>query len=170
VRPGLDLYARSVTDVNLAPIADDDLAAWIDRARDDYRASLERSGRSADDAREKAYGDWEGLFPGGRRQDGHHVMRIVADGAPAGWIWVGPAPQGAGVEWWLWDVFVEERLRGQGVASEAIGQAEALGAELGIGSMGLNVHGYNTTARSLYERLGYTITAVQMRKDFGPPQ
>jgi ribosomal protein S18 acetylase RimI-like enzyme len=31
-------------------------------------------------------------------------------------------------------------------------------------SVGLNVHGGNTVARSLYEGLGYQVTAQQMKK------
>jgi ribosomal protein S18 acetylase RimI-like enzyme len=31
-------------------------------------------------------------------------------------------------------------------------------------SIGLNVHGQNTVARSLYESLGYEVTAMQMKK------
>jgi ribosomal protein S18 acetylase RimI-like enzyme len=34
----------------------------------------------------------------------------------------------------------------------------------GMTSLGLNVHGQNTVARSLYESLGYEITALQMKK------
>ena len=34
----------------------------------------------------------------------------------------------------------------------------------GMTSIGLNVHGQNMAARSLYESLGYDITAMQMKK------
>ena len=35
-------------------------------------------------------------------------------------------------------------------------------------SLGLNVHGQNMVARSLYESLGYEVTAMQMRKPVLP--
>lgn len=79
-------------------------------------------------------------------------------------MWVGPANEGAGVDWWIWDVFVDEAHRGRGVAAAAIGLAEDHARGLGVESMGLNVFGYNATARELYERLGYSTFAVQMRK------
>ena len=34
----------------------------------------------------------------------------------------------------------------------------------GMTSLGLNVHGQNTVARSLYDSLGYDVTALQMKK------
>jgi ribosomal protein S18 acetylase RimI-like enzyme len=34
----------------------------------------------------------------------------------------------------------------------------------GMKSLGLNVHGQNMVARSLYESLGYQTTALQMKK------
>jgi ribosomal protein S18 acetylase RimI-like enzyme len=34
----------------------------------------------------------------------------------------------------------------------------------GMTSLGLNVHGHNVVARSLYESLGYDVTAMQMKK------
>jgi hypothetical protein len=34
----------------------------------------------------------------------------------------------------------------------------------GMTSLGLNVHGQNMVARSLYESLGYEVTALQMKK------
>ena len=35
-------------------------------------------------------------------------------------------------------------------------------------SLGLNVHGQNMVARSLYESLGYEVTAMQMKKPVLP--
>jgi ribosomal protein S18 acetylase RimI-like enzyme len=32
-------------------------------------------------------------------------------------------------------------------------------------SLGLNVHGQNTVARSLYDSLGYGVMALQMKKE-----
>jgi hypothetical protein len=34
----------------------------------------------------------------------------------------------------------------------------------GMTSLGLNVHGQNMVARSLYDSLGYEVTAMQMKK------
>lgn len=42
--------------------------------------------------------------------------------------------------------------------------AEQEAAARGMTSLGLNVHGQNTVARSLYDSLGYQVTAQQMKK------
>lgn len=43
--------------------------------------------------------------------------------------------------------------------------ARSQGAE----TLGLNVFGFNTTARGLYESLGYETTSVKMRKQLTAP-
>lgn len=54
--------------------------------------------------------DWTG--------EGHELYDILCDGAPAGFVhlnWRGSTVC------WIEDIFVEESLRGQGIASKAIG-------------------------------------------------
>ncbi|WP_165063180.1 GNAT family N-acetyltransferase [Marisediminicola senii] len=150
--------------MRLARIADDRFAEWMRRASAAYIEARVRAGETHEMARAKADADWEALFPGGQPQAQHHVMDIVEDEAPAGWIWVGPANPGAGVDWWLWDIFVKQDRRGRGLAAAAIHQAEELAREHGVTSIGLNVFGYNDTARELYARLGYATVATQMKK------
>ena len=45
-----------------------------------------------------------------------------------------------------------------------------LWAEALVAFPALNVFGFNTTARGLYESLGYETTAVQMRKELRVPE
>ena len=47
-------------------------------------------------------------------------------------------------------------------ATRAVAEGEA--RSRGMTSLGLNVHGQNTVARSLYDSLGYGVTALQMKK------
>ena len=65
---------------------------------------------------------------------------------------------------WVNDVEVEPSYRGRGYGRAAmlLGKREA--RALGMTSPALNVHGQNTTARSLYDRLVYQVMPQQMRK------
>jgi ribosomal protein S18 acetylase RimI-like enzyme len=65
---------------------------------------------------------------------------------------------------WIYDVHVQERYRGRGYGKEAMLLAETEGRRRGFDRIGLNVFGGNEVARSLYRSLGYTESAVIMRK------
>jgi len=86
--------------------------------------------------------------------------------APAevvGFLWIAPQSEGSDA-WWVFDIAVEENHRGAGYGRAAMQLAEKAAAEHGASTLGLNVFGYNTVARGLYDSLGYETTAVQMRK------
>jgi ribosomal protein S18 acetylase RimI-like enzyme len=73
-----------------------------------------------------------------------------------------PRQQAAQV--FIYDLFVAEPYRRKGIAEQAMLQLEKEDLRLGVGSLALHVFGYNTAARSLYERLGYETTNINMRK------
>ncbi|MBH5317393.1 GNAT family N-acetyltransferase [Paenibacillus sp. GSMTC-2017] len=58
-------------------------------------------------------------------------------------------------DYYLDSVAVDERFRGQGIASELITAFEQRGRSLGCTQLSLIVEGDNNRAFSLYERLGY---------------
>ena len=65
---------------------------------------------------------------------------------------------------WVFEVEVEAPFRGRGYGRAAMRRAEDEARARGMTSLGLNVHGHNVVARSLYESLGYDVTAMQMKK------
>lgn len=70
---------------------------------------------------------------------------------------------------WIEDIFVEERLRGQGIASEAIRLAEEILRKRGVTGICMDVTPDNIAALKLYHRLGYDrLSTVTVQKDFQP--
>ena len=69
----------------------------------------------------------------------------------------------------LEDIFVDEAMRGQGIASKAIALAEQEAQKIsGIEAMSLQVVTRNEAAMKLYHKLGYdTMSMVTLRKEFG---
>jgi len=65
---------------------------------------------------------------------------------------------------WVYAVEVDEAFRGRGYGREAMLLAETEARARGMRSLGLNVHGSNAIARSLYTSLGYHVTMQQMKK------
>ncbi|WP_211315634.1 GNAT family N-acetyltransferase [Rathayibacter caricis] len=156
--------------VSLAPFPSSDLAAWMEVQRASYVADRLRAGDDAAAAERNADASHDRVFPEGRLAPGHDVLRILDDGVPVGVIWVGPHPQELEGVAWIWDVEVDEPFRGHGFGRAAMLLAEEHALARGYRALALNVFGFNTTARGLYESLGYETTAVQMRKELGTPE
>ncbi|WP_307786124.1 GNAT family N-acetyltransferase [Rathayibacter sp. SD072] len=156
--------------VSLAPFPPSDLAGWMTAQRASYVDDRLRAGDDEAAAERNAQASHDRLFPDGRLAPGHDVLRILDDGLPVGVIWVGPHPQELDGVAWIWDVEVDEPSRGHGLGRAAMLLAEEHALALGYRALALNVFGFNTTARGLYESLGYETTAVQMRKELGTPQ
>ena len=163
------------------------LGPWIARSQAEYEQSRLATGESAAIAAEAARASFERNFPGGRPAPGHLVHDVVVtasgtdgDGAGVGVgdgdgedggtvvgvLWIGPFAEGSDA-WWVWDVEIDAQHRGAGHGRAAMQLAEEEAARHGAATLGLNVFGYNTAARALYESLGYETTAVQMRKPVG---
>jgi ribosomal protein S18 acetylase RimI-like enzyme len=156
--------------VSLAPFPASDLAVWRDVQRASYVADRLRAGDDEAAAERNADASQDRLFPDGWLAPGHDVLRILDDGHPVGVIWVGPHPQELEGVAWIWDVEVDPDSRGRGYGRAAMLLAEEHALARGYRALALNVFGFNTTARGLYESLGYETTAVQMRKELGSPE
>ena len=97
---------------------------------------------------------------------GHELYAILCDGQPAGFLHLNM--RGSTV-CWIEDIFVDEKLRGQGIASEAIRLAEEILRRRGVTGICMDVVPDNTSALRLYHRLGYDrLSTVTVRKDFQP--
>jgi ribosomal protein S18 acetylase RimI-like enzyme len=131
-----------------------------------YAAQIAASGAlPADAALQKAHRDQQRALPSGLGTPGHLIFRLLADGEPAGWLWLAvPVPDGDPVMAWVYLVEVDEAFRGRGYGREAMLLAEAQARSRGMRSVGLNVHGGNKVARSLYAGLGYEVMEQQMKK------
>lgn len=70
---------------------------------------------------------------------------------------------------WIEDLYVRPQLRGQGLASQAIGLAEkVVAARPGYRAICMDVAPRNEDALRLYCRLGYnTVSLLTLRKEFG---
>lgn len=62
------------------------------------------------------------------------------------------------------DIVVDAEHRGNGFGRQAMILAEGYARSQGAETLGLNVFGFNTAARGLYESLGYETTSIKMRK------
>ena len=115
-------------------------------------------------AREKARRDTARSFSAGLATPGQLVFRVLAGEQPVGWLWLAvPGPDDPAMAW-VYNIEVDEARRGRGYGRQAMLLAEDEARARGMTSIGLNVHGQNKVAISLYDGLGYAVTAQQMKK------
>jgi ribosomal protein S18 acetylase RimI-like enzyme len=103
------------------------------------------------------------LLKDGLATEGHHLWNVVSEqDGPVGslWVFVDPANRRA----FIYDIVINERYRGKGYGKAAMLAVESAVRPMGAAHVDLNVFGYNTTARRLYEGLGYEPLAIGMRK------
>jgi ribosomal protein S18 acetylase RimI-like enzyme len=152
--------------VRLRPVTREEFEAWLPRQLAAYAELIAASGAMpAKAARQQAEQDTGRYFSRGFATPGHFVFRIMAAGVPVGWLWLGvPGPNPDPRMAWVFEIEIEAAFRGHGYGRAAMELAEAEARSRGMTSLGLNVHGQNTVARSLYESMGYDVLAVQMKK------
>jgi ribosomal protein S18 acetylase RimI-like enzyme len=152
--------------LRLRPVTGDEFSAWLPRQVAGYAALIASSGampRAA--ALEKAQRETAAYFRDGLATRGQLVFRVMAGDTPVGWLWLGvPGPDPDPLMAWVFEVEIEPAYRGRGYGRAAMRLAEEQARARGMTSLGLNVHGQNAVARSLYESLGYEVTTQQMKK------
>ena len=147
--------------VTLAPMPADRLGPWIARGYTDYVADRMASGEAREIAEENATRSYSAFFPGGLPLPSHRIFDVLADGEVVGCLWIAPQLEGSD-QWWIYDIEIAEPFRRRGYARAALELGHAEAKARGAAAIGLNVFGFNTGARDLYEQLGYEVTSVQM--------
>jgi ribosomal protein S18 acetylase RimI-like enzyme len=150
--------------VELVPMNDAELGAFLARPRDGYVAELVALGMSSHQAVAKVHEEQSAAFPSGLPASGHQVFAVRRGGGRVGHLWLGPAPDGGPGSWWVWEIEIDEAAQGHGVGRRAMELAETEARRAGATALGLSVSGGNTRARRLYESLGYEPSSVRMQK------
>jgi RimJ/RimL family protein N-acetyltransferase len=151
----------------LRPMTEAEFLAFKAFMYDEYAADIARGmAVPIDEVRERATQQIDDLLKDGLASDAHFLWKIVAEADPNGaagdlWAYVDRAKQRA----FIYFIGIDEQYRGKGYARAAMLALEAEMRPLGATRIELSVFGDNTTARRLYESLGYQPSAIHMRKD-----
>lgn len=137
---------------------------WLVDTRAQYVAERIAAGESRAEAEANAESSYRQTFPGGVPTPTQRIFDVLADGTTAGFLWLAPRNDAEPEHWWVWDIEIDEKFRGQGLGRATMLLAEGHARSEGATSLGLNVFGGNAVARSLYTSLDYQETSVQMRK------
>lgn len=153
----------------LRPMTPAEFDAYRRRSVASYGEELAGSGAmGAAEAAAESERQFARFLPEGADTAGMRLLLVLDDaGARAGVLWVGPHPR-RGDAGWVYDIEVDEDRRGQGFGRRAMLAAEGVCREAGWSALGLNVFGPNTSARGLYDSLGYEVVSTTMLKPLTP--
>lgn len=152
------------------------LRAMTQEEYDDYRVrSQQEYAQDIADSRqldletalEQSATEFAELLPDGLASPGMHLWTAVSvdNAEPVGLGWLQLRQRPTGVSAWIYDIRVDASRQGQGWGRALMEALHDAARELGATSIALNVFGHNTTAISLYDSLGYAVTAQQMKRD-----
>ncbi|MCD2187225.1 GNAT family N-acetyltransferase [Actinomycetospora soli] len=149
-------------DIALLTMTPDEFEHFRERQEREYVESLRRS-RSAEAAERKARDDLARLLPDGADTPGHRLLTAWTRERTVGQVWLGPS-EDADDMLWLYEIRIDEDLRGQGYGRAVMAAVERVAHGDGAQRLGLNVFGGNRAAIALYTSAGYEVTAQQMAK------
>jgi ribosomal protein S18 acetylase RimI-like enzyme len=155
--------------VSLRPMNASEFGPWIEHGTRVFAAEqAQATGMPFEVSLAKARAQLPELLPQGLATKGMWFLIVVdAEGSDVGSLWLGMDPDRTDTVF-VWAVEIDEEYRRNGMGRAAMTSAEAFTREVGAAAISLHVFGSNTTARSLYESLGYEATSVQMIKRLPP--
>ncbi len=154
--------------VELAPMTQDKFQNYLDRAVPEYAQEKVRSGNwDASIALPRARAEYEKLLPDGLSSPDHYLFTVQnpETGEQVGMVWFSVMDWGQQQIAFIFDLYINPVHRRQGYGFQTMLALEEKVKALGIHRIGLHVFAHNHEARSLYQRLGYVETNVNMQKD-----
>jgi ribosomal protein S18 acetylase RimI-like enzyme len=142
-------------------------AAYLERQITDYAEVKVKAGAwPADGALEKARHDFGKFLPEGLATPGQHLSELISEpgGEVVGQLWLELESKREPGSAFVYDIRVAPAFQGRGYGREAMLLAEAQARQHGCREMKLMVFAFNAPARALYEKLGYAVVDMLMRK------
>jgi RimJ/RimL family protein N-acetyltransferase len=154
--------------VRLVPMTAGEFKMYIERAVQEYAQEHVKAGNwDPAEAEEKSRHDFQQLLPEGVASKNQHLFSIVDEltGGKVGMIWFAVIEKRESRLAFVYDFFIDPESRRRGYGTQALGALEETVKALGINRIALHVFGHNHAARTLYDKIGYTVTDINMAKE-----
>lgn len=141
--------------------------AFLERVIVEYADDKVRSGNwPKDGALERSRIEILKLLSEGLETESQALFELMVPGEdePAGAIWLASVERNGIRFGFVYDLWIRPDLRRKGLGVQAMQGAEAWTKALGLEALALHVFGHNPEALSLYQKLGYRITDINMTK------
>jgi ribosomal protein S18 acetylase RimI-like enzyme len=148
--------------MEVKPMTPEEFSIFMEKSIISYANEKTRSGNWTEgEALDKAEEDYQRLLPQGEKTKNNYLFSLYDGNACIGSFWIAVRPNHTG---YIYNIEIEEEFRGRGFGKSAMKEIEIKAKELGLNKIELHVFGHNTTARKLYEKIGYEVTNVIMAK------
>lgn len=148
-------------------MTDEERASALDREAAEYGEAKARAGFwSRDVAPDRARTEIASVVGPDPAKRGHaFFFGVDPEGRRVGWTWVGPIPgsRPTRTKRWLFQILVDEALRGQGYGRALLAAVEQRLAEDEVRELRLNVFRHNVVAIALYSSAGYDVVRDEPR-------
>ena len=163
------LAKESVVTV-LVPMCADGFGAFLEASAAGYADDNIKSGRwPREGAHDRAMSELKDYLPQGVDTPDNYLFDILASpgGTAVGYVWCAIHDKYGQRSAFVYDVEIKPEFRRQGYAAGAFSALQEHLLTLGIQGLGLHVFAFNKGAISLYEKLGFVATGMNMQKNLG---
>jgi ribosomal protein S18 acetylase RimI-like enzyme len=154
--------------IDLVPMTAEEYEAYLEEMAPDYaREHVEAGNWPEEGSVERAVNEMREVYlPQGVETENNFLFTLFDPeiGEKVGMLWYGIDDRGNQKQAFVYDVIVDNAYRRRGYGSQAFEKMEEVVKIAGLNVIGLHVFGYNTGARAMYEKLGFEVTDVMMRK------
>lgn len=152
--------------VQLVPMEETDFQTWRAHIVPAYAEDNAQAGYwSREDGLAQSEKELSSLLPDGLSTEGHYFFSIRDGETKVGTLWFSISTKQAHPPAFIYDFEIFEQFRRKGYGMQSLLALEELVKGMGVDTLLLHVFSHNPTAVSLYERAGYIVSSVNMRKD-----
>ena len=151
----------------LYPMTEQEFSHYVTESTGDYAADKVASGEwTEDESLALAQEEINKLLPRGLATPDNYLFTLrAAPGSTAlGVLWYAVRKRAGKQTAYIYDIVIRPEHQRRGYASAALQALEVEVARRGLAGIGLHVFGHNHAARSLYDKLGYTLSNIMMYK------
>lgn len=153
--------------MKLINLSEKDFSEYLENAIVNFAEDKIKAGNfSPEKALEKSRKGYDELLSDGVNTKDHHLFLIFDEvkNEKIGIIWIKLNSENDIRDVWLFDFLIFEKYRRQGFGKRSIELLEEKTRELGFDKISLHVFGHNTAAISLYRKMGFQTTNINMSK------
>lgn len=153
--------------IKLAPMTESEFEVYLEENVRRYaEVNVEAGYWNPSEALEKSRQVHAQLLPDGVATKNQHLFSVFDEdtGEKVGLIWIEVKANAPTPSAFIYDFLINEGLRGRGYGKQTLQAAEAWLKSMNIKTVSLHVFGNNKIARTLYEKAGFDVSSLNMKK------
>ena len=153
--------------VKLVPMDEEAYSRYLGWSIKNYADEKVKAGNwPLEGSLERSREEFNKLLKNGLRTENNYLYTAMDGDRDVGILWIAIMKHdGVNDTIWIYDIVVNENMRGKGYGYQIMNALEEKAKELNQSSILLHVFGHNTPAIELYKKCGYGITNMVMQKN-----